>query len=67
MIEITLNGEKTVIDEGTRLSDFLQMNNYELNSFAVAINEIFVPRSQYEKIIINLSDRIEILSPMQGG
>ncbi|WP_144393594.1 sulfur carrier protein ThiS [Pleionea sediminis] len=35
--------------------------------FAIAINDNFVPRSQYQTITLKNNDRIELLSPMQGG
>lgn len=42
----------------------------ELNiegAFALALNENFVPKSQYANTLVNENDRIEIVSPMQGG
>lgn len=35
--------------------------------FAIAINEHFVAKSQYPTTPLKDGDRIEILSPMQGG
>ncbi|MBE0493477.1 MAG: sulfur carrier protein ThiS [Thiomicrospira sp.] len=42
----------------------------ELNiegAFALALNQNFVPKSQYANTLINENDRIEIVAPMQGG
>ncbi|MDY0135761.1 MAG: sulfur carrier protein ThiS [Thiomicrospira sp.] len=42
----------------------------ELNiegAFALALNENFVPKSQYADTTIHENDRIEIVAPMQGG
>lgn len=36
-------------------------------AFALALNENFVPKSQYADTILNENDRIEIVAPMQGG
>lgn len=36
-------------------------------AFALALNENFVPKSQYADTLINENDRIEIVAPMQGG
>ncbi len=34
---------------------------------AVAVNETFVPKTLYRETSLHEGDRIEILSPMQGG
>lgn len=36
-------------------------------AFALALNENFVPKSQYADTLLNENDRIEIVAPMQGG
>jgi sulfur carrier protein len=36
-------------------------------AFALALNENFVPKSQYAHTQIHEHDRIEIVAPMQGG
>lgn len=36
-------------------------------AFALALNENFVPKSQYADTLVNENDRIEIVAPMQGG
>ncbi|WP_029933353.1 sulfur carrier protein ThiS [Thiomicrospira pelophila] len=36
-------------------------------AFALALNENFVPKSQYADTFVNENDRIEIVAPMQGG
>lgn len=35
--------------------------------FAVAINGDFVPKSNYESVQLKEGDKVDILSPMQGG
>ncbi len=35
--------------------------------FAIAVNDQFIAKTQYEKTALNDGDRIEILSPMSGG
>lgn len=36
-------------------------------AFALALNENFVPKSQYADTLLNENDHIEIVAPMQGG
>ena len=35
--------------------------------FAVAVNQEFVRRAQYQDLVLKNGDEIEIVSPMQGG
>lgn len=37
------------------------------DSFVIAVNQSFVPRSEYQALLINEGDKIELLSPMAGG
>jgi sulfur carrier protein len=66
MNEITVNGELKQISE-TNLQAFLQQFTAPDAAFAVAINQNFVPRSDYAKTELKTGDQLEILSPMQGG
>lgn len=36
-------------------------------AFALALNQNFVPKSQYADTQVHENDRIEIVAPMQGG
>ncbi|WP_038070523.1 sulfur carrier protein ThiS [Hydrogenovibrio kuenenii] len=66
-IEVSLNGEPIQCEAGERLSVFLERLGYENTGFAVAMNDTFVPRSQYETQQIESGDQIEVVAPMQGG
>ncbi|MEF9949215.1 MAG: sulfur carrier protein ThiS, partial [Comamonas sp.] len=35
--------------------------------FAVAVNTIFVPRTQYAAHTLNEGDKVEVISPVTGG
>ncbi|MDG4813289.1 sulfur carrier protein ThiS [Hydrogenovibrio sp. 3SP14C1] len=66
-ITVQINDEITAVPASLSLTDLLIHLRYQEHNFAVAINEAFVPRSQYEKTSIQTDDRIEIVAPMQGG
>ncbi len=66
MIEVKVNGEVTEISQ-TNLNAFLSEFANGQSTFAVAINQTFVPRSNYATTELQAGDDIEILSPMQGG
>ncbi|WP_027014874.1 sulfur carrier protein ThiS [Comamonas composti] len=35
--------------------------------YAVAVNTVFVPKSQYASQILSEGDRVEVISPVTGG
>lgn len=66
-IEISLNGASMQCESGEILSVLLKRLGYENSGFAVAINDTFVSRSQYDAQQIESGDQIEVVAPMQGG
>lgn len=63
---LIVNGEERVVDAAT-LADLLKQLDYEGNWLATAVNSELVPRDARHAFQLNDGDRIEILSPMQGG
>ena len=65
---IFINGDKTKLNKDTSLEKFLKKNFSNLSSsYAVALNNEFIPRSSYQDIIINDGDKIEVVSAQPGG
>ena len=65
---IFINGDKTKLNKNTTLEKFLKKNFSNLSSsYAVALNNEFIPRSSYQDIIINDGDKIEVVSAQPGG
>jgi sulfur carrier protein len=62
---VIINGEPTETN-AANLAGLVAELNIE-GAFALALNENFVPKSQYAHTFINENDRIEIVAPMQGG
>lgn len=67
MISLFLNGEQKTIATATPLSQAIVSWQYTESSFAVAINQTFIPRSEYDNVLLQDGDRIDVVSPMQGG
>jgi sulfur carrier protein len=63
----TLNGETREISSGTNLKKLLEEMRVDVKYVAVAVNMEFIPRSEYEKILIGEGDDVEIVSPQAGG
>ncbi len=67
-MQVKFNGKWLEIKTALSIHDFLLNQGILLNAyFAVAINRQFVPRNQYDAIVIQTNDVIDIVTPMQGG
>jgi len=55
------------MDEASNLSTLIQTHTSSDGTFAVAVNDTFIPRSEYDNTILKDGDRVELLVPMQGG
>ncbi|MEM9487619.1 MAG: sulfur carrier protein ThiS [Myxococcota bacterium] len=47
--------------------DLLCALDFERGAVAVAVNGVFVPRSQHATHVLRDGDALELLAPMQGG
>lgn len=63
---LTINGEKQTVDAAT-LDELLSLLEYEGEWLATAVNGELVHRKERAAHKLEDDDRIEILSPMQGG
>jgi sulfur carrier protein len=64
-MDVLINAEKTQT-AATNLAGLVVELKIE-GAFALALNNNFVPKSQYAETPITENDRIEIVAPMQGG
>jgi len=67
MIKISVNGDIKEINENLNIIQLIKALEYKIKGFAVAINMTFIPIAAYEKTMIKEGDKIDILSPVQGG
>lgn len=67
MINIQFNGEPFSFNATMTLAELLQQQQPADQPFAVAINQTFVPRSQYDRHRVEDGDSVELVVPMQGG
>ncbi|AXA43476.1 sulfur carrier protein ThiS [Rhizobium ruizarguesonis] len=63
---LIINGEEHEV-EATTLADLLLALDYEGEWMATAVNGELVHREDRAQFRLDQRDRIEILSPMQGG
>ncbi|AQX19431.1 MULTISPECIES: sulfur carrier protein ThiS [unclassified Bartonella] len=65
-MQIFVNGQM-LQTEVTYLNLLLEELGYEGNWLATAVNSEVVPADSRNQFVLHEGDRIEILSPMQGG
>lgn len=66
-ITITINGSPKTIDSALTLESVMNNEGYQNMTVAAAINENFVPKSQWAQTHLKDGDAIDIVAPMQGG
>lgn len=67
MITVSLHNKIFELNAETSLTTALPLMNIEVDMAAIAINKIFIPRSQYKTTVLQQGDQLEIVTPMQGG
>jgi len=67
MITVHLNDSPITLDREQSLQDLLTQHHVTTLHFAVALNQQFVPRQAYSSTCLSEGDRVDIITPMQGG
>lgn len=67
MIEILFNRQIISISDNTTVATLLQEHNKISGVFAVAVNRKFIAREQYEYVVLQIKDEVDVVSPIQGG
>ncbi len=67
MIKVSVNGEVKELENDLNVSEMIEVLEYKIKGFAVAVNTTFVPIAKYNETIIKEGDTIDILAPVQGG
>jgi sulfur carrier protein len=65
-MKLIVNGQPLEAEADT-LATLVSELGYEGNWYATALNSEFVPRARRADARLGDGDRVEILSPMQGG
>lgn len=67
MIEVSVNNDRKRVEPERPLAELLAEWGFECERVAVAVNETFVPRSQYGSYALRDRDRVDVVAPVQGG
>jgi sulfur carrier protein len=66
MFKIFVNGE-AVETEAQNITELLKHMAFDFASVAVALDGNFLPKTRYSETEIHSGQKVEVLSPMQGG
>jgi len=67
MLELTVNGEKRVLEEAISVTGLLEQLGLNAKKVAVERNREIVPKSQYAETQLKSGDAIEIVAFVGGG
>ncbi|MCH7907022.1 MAG: sulfur carrier protein ThiS [Chloroflexi bacterium] len=67
MITVHINGSEVELDGPISLTAYLESRDLAERKVAVAVNSEIVRRSEYDSIVIQQGDRLEIVRPAGGG
>lgn len=66
-MKVWLNDEPLELPDHTNLEQALKSLSYVNTTFAVAINQTFIPQHAHANTLLQPGDRLDIVTPMQGG
>jgi len=66
-IKIKINGKAKVINDNTKLLDFLKILNIPIKKVAIELNEEIVDKTKLNKIKLKAYDKVEVVHFIGGG
>lgn len=68
MMNVYINGVEVALHVPMTIQEFLQQQNMEITKgYALAVNDMVVPKSAYATYILQASDKILIIKATAGG
>ena len=62
-----LNGQKYIISDNLTISDLVQYFGYNKSLLVIEYNQFICNKTQWDKILIQDNDKIEIVTIVGGG
>ena len=66
-MNISLNGQTRSFNEQTTLASLIKQLDFENRRLAIEVNQVIVPRSQYDAYQLKEHDEVEIVQAIGGG
>lgn len=66
-MQIILNGDPHQVQDRITLHELIDQLKGTHTNFAVALNQVVVPRSAYHEVWLHANDKVEVVTAFQGG
>lgn len=66
-MEITVNNQKQILNEGESLIEVLAMSAVTPQGLAIAVNNTIVPKAEWPTYILKPNDKVVLIKAAQGG
>jgi thiamine biosynthesis protein ThiS len=66
-MQINFNGAKTEIDNNLNISQLVKKLNLDIDAIAIEHNLTIVSRSDYDNVVLQEGDNIEVVEFVGGG
>jgi len=66
-MQIQVNGKALELTQGATVAELVEQLALTGKRIAVEVNEDIVPRSRHGEVILNESDRVEVVHAIGGG
>jgi thiamine biosynthesis protein ThiS len=66
-LQIQINGEPREVEQNLSLADLVAVLNLKAEQIAIELNQKIVRRAQWNEILLQASDQIEIVHFVGGG
>lgn len=67
MIEVQVNEQYQSCAEGTTVAALLEQLGYRCERVAVAVDNEFLPRTDYARRALRGGESLDVVAPVQGG
>ena len=62
-----INGKEILLDKPTSAGTYIDENGYRRSQVAIELNGCILPKADYDTVILNNADKIEIVCFVGGG
>lgn len=67
MIELSVNGEMKTLPQAVNLDQALEAWAFGTEQVVVAVNQVFVPRTEWTNTVLTPGDQVDVLQAVVGG
>lgn len=66
-MKILVNGSENIVEDGLSAQQLIQVLGLTNQKYAMEVNEVIIPRSEYLSYMLKAGDNVEIIHAIGGG